>query len=74
MKINSIEMFSEEGWKLVHNDIDIKNAVRNQDDEMALADGFISFCEIWARDNDIDYPEEYEAVLLDRWADYLLDD
>lgn len=77
-KINSIDMFSKEGWAQVHK---CCRAISKDDDESILANGFSDFLITWYEDNDIAYEdvtgkehEEIQELLLDRYVDYLLHD
>lgn len=77
-KIQTIDMFSKEGWKEVHKKC---RHITPNDSDRELADGFIDFQIIWYDDNDLIYEdfndeerEELENDLLHRYTDYLLHD
>lgn len=77
-KIDSIEMFSKDGWKRVHKECGHLQNAPHLHSDIALAQGFAEYQNIWFEDNDIDddnWSEEdeknTEKMLLSRFVDYL---
>jgi len=77
-RIHSIDMFSKRAWKEINEKCgDISKDADSKD----IADGFIDFQITWYEDNDVDRDyltekqcDELDEILVNRYADYLLDD
>lgn len=75
-KIQTIDMFSKDGWEEVHKAC---KGVTTDSDDIELANGFIDFTIVWFKDNnigDLDGVEEQNIhdLLLPRYTDYLIHD
>lgn len=75
-KIDTIRMFSDAGWKRVHEKC---GHITTDADEETLADGNTDFLIIWLEDNDVEEwdfanVEDVYEQLMGRFVDYLIGD
>lgn len=78
-RIYSIDMFTKEGWKIVHEGCDETRERQKEVSNEDLATCFLDYLLTWYEDNevtldDFEDEEDVDAILIMRFTDYLLYD